>query len=149
MVVSECVCPDKELWLLCTVVGGANTIWRGTAFDHTCSTGRYNEIVLRHSQFESGEVKGVCNNGMITGHSLNRTFDGSNSTFTSQLTIQLPLLNATNNTLEGKTVECVHDDGHREMLIGTHMIVHAREGIFTAKITMQFIVKIILCSSTS
>ena len=125
MELSECVCPGKELRLECTVVGGGSTVWRGTAFDHTC---RSDGIVLRHSQFESG-VKGFCNNGMITGRNVNRTFDDPNSTYISQLTIQLPLRNDTNNTLEeGKTVECIYDDGHHEMIIGTYMVVHTREG---------------------
>ena len=66
---------------------------------------------------------------MITGHNLNKTFDGPNSTFASQLTIHLPLLNATGNTtLEGKTVECVYDDGLRETVIDTHMIAYTRGG---------------------
>ena len=125
VVLSECVCPGKELRLQCTAVGGGTTVWRGTAFD--CLE-QSNVIVLRHIQFESGEATGVCNNGMIIGRNLNRTSDGLNSTFTSQLTIHLPLLNATNNTLEGKTVECIFDDGLHEMSIGTHTIAYTREG---------------------
>ena len=46
---------------------------------------------------------GECNNGMIIGHSRNKThvIDGL---FTSQLISHLPLLNATNSTLEGETM---------------------------------------------
>ena len=58
--------------LECTVVGGFTTIWMGTAFD---CPGQGDVIDLRHSQFESG-IKLKCNNGMIIGHSHNRTFDG-------------------------------------------------------------------------
>ena len=128
MVLSECVCPGRELRLQCTVVGGGITKWSGTAFD--CS-GQSNVILLRHSQFELGRATGECNNGMhmIIGHNLNRTFDGPSSTFTSQLIIHLPLLNPTNNTLEGETVECIFDNGLREMTIGTHTIAYTREGI--------------------
>ena len=141
-VLSECACPGRELRLECTIMGGANTIWRGTVLDHVCRSGRYyNEIVLRHSQFESGRAIGVCNNGTISGHNLNRTFDGLNFIYTSQLTILLPLPNATNNILEGKTVECIFDNGLHETSIGTyiqlltqervHACIHFRIIIFT------------------
>ena len=105
VVQSKCICPGRELRLECTVVGGFATIWRGTAIDCP-SLG--NEILLPHARFELGEMT-MCNNGMIIGCSLNRTFDGSNYKFTSQLVIHLPLLNDTNNTLEGRTVECTRN----------------------------------------
>ena len=122
MVLSECTCPGRELRLECTVVGGFSTTWKGTAFD---CPGRGNEILLRHSQFsESGLAMGECNGGIIIGRGHNRTFDGlTDSKFTSQLTIHLPLLNATSNTLEGETVECTRDDVD---VIGTHTIAYTR-----------------------
>ena len=43
------------------VVGGFATTWRGTAFDFR---GQGDEILLYHSQFESGRATGLCNNGM-------------------------------------------------------------------------------------
>ena len=124
MALNECVCQaGRELRLQCTAVGTGITVWTGTAFD--CRTN--NEIVLHHSQFESGVV-GECNNGMIIGRNLYRTFDGLNSTFTSQLTVHLPLPNATGNTLKGKAVQCIYDDDLREMSIGTYTIAYTREG---------------------
>ena len=99
---SECVCPGRELRLECTVVGGFATVWSGTAFD--CE-GQGNEIVLRHSQFFESGIVFECTSGMIIARSHNRTFGGPNSAFTSQLIIHLPLLNTTNNTWEGKIVE--------------------------------------------
>ena len=122
MVLSECTCPGRELRLGCTVVGGFSTNWRGTAFD---CPGRGNEILLRHSQFsESGLAMGECNHGNIIGHGRNRTFDGFDvSKFTSQLTIHLPLLNTTSNTLEGETVECTRDAVD---VIGNHTIAYTR-----------------------
>ena len=63
MVLSECVCPGRELRLQCTVMGGGTTVWRGTAFD--CLE-QSDEIVLRRFHFESGRATGECNNGMIT-----------------------------------------------------------------------------------
>ena len=121
VVLSECVCPGRELKLECTVVGGLSTIWMGTAFD---CPGQVDVILLRHSQFESGiELK--CNNGIIMGRSHNRTFDGPNSKFTSQLIIHLPSLNVTNNVnrLEGRTVQCTHDG---VTVIGNHTIAYTR-----------------------
>ena len=119
VVLSECACPGGELRLEYTVVGLGSTVWSGTAFD---CPGQGDEILLRHTQFESG-VEGQCTNGMIIGHSHNRTFDGPNSKFTSQLIIHLPLLNAT-NTLEGKTVECIYDDGTTTTVTGTYTIAY-------------------------
>ena len=114
---TECICPGRELRLECTVVGGFSTIWKGMAVD--CQD-RGNEIVLPHARFESGEVT-MCSNGNF-GRSLNRTFDGSNSTFTSQLVIHLPL-NDTNNTLEGRTVECTRNGVD---VIDTYTVAYGR-----------------------
>ena len=104
------------------MVGGFATIWKGTAFD--CS-GQGNEILLRHSQFsESGLAVAECNGGTIIGHGRNRTFDGqTDSKFISQLTIHLPLLNTTSNTLEGETVNCTRSGGE---IFGTHTIAYTR-----------------------
>ena len=102
-------------------MGGFSTKWKGTAFD---CPGHGNEIDLRHSQFGPGTAF-ECNNGVIIGRSHNRTFDGLNSTFTSQLIISLPSLNATNNTLEGRTVLCVHSSANITV-IGTRTIAYTR-----------------------
>ena len=123
MVLSECVCPGRELRLQCSIEGGVATLWKGTAFD---CLGQGNEILLRHSQFESGGATGTCNNGMIIGRNLNRTFDGPNhSIFTSQLIIHLPLLNTTNNRLVGRTVECARSSDSIN-IIGNHTITYTR-----------------------
>ena len=149
MVLSECVCPGRELRLQCTVVGGLATIWKGAAFD--CPA-HGNEILLRHTQFESGGATRVCNNGMIIGLYVNRTFDGPNdSIFTSQLTIHLPLLNTTSNTLEGLTVKCIRDS---ENVIGNHTITYTRlsRGRSNMYFTMNNSIRsceILICSSTS
>ena len=119
VVLSGCVCPGKELRLECTVVGGFATIWRGTAFD---CPGHGDEIDLHHSRFESG-IAFECPKGMIIGRSHNRTYDGLNYTFTSQLIIHLPSLNSMSNTLEGETVLCLHNS---VTVIGNHTIAHTR-----------------------
>ena len=51
VVLSECVCPGRELRLECTVVGLGTTVWSGTAFD--CPGQAHSEILLCHIQFDS------------------------------------------------------------------------------------------------
>ena len=110
MVLSDCVCPDHELRLECTVVGAGTTVWRGSAFD--CPNFR-NEIVLQHSRFESGTYR-TCNR--IIAHSINTTSDCDGIKYISQLIIQLDM----NKTLEGRTVECIYDNGLCSKVIGIH-----------------------------
>ena len=138
VVLSECTCPGRELRLGCTVVGGFSTNWRGTAFD---CPGRGNEILLRHSQFsESGLAMGECNHGIIIGHGRNRTFEGlTDSKFTSELTIHLPLLNATSGTLEGETVQCAHNVENVIINISTHTIAYTRNSSGMYRFIMCFI----------
>ena len=123
------------------MVGGFATIWRGTAFSDC--PGQGNQILLRHTQFnESGLEMGECNGGNIIGHGRNRTFDGpTDSKFTSQLTIHLPLLNATSNTLKGETVECTRGDVD---VIGTHTIAYTRNssGMFIIITVIRILVYI-------
>ena len=114
MVLSDCVCPGHELRLECTVVGGVNTVWRGSAFRGCSNTN--NEIVLRHSLFEHGLAMGECNNGVIVGRSIRQ--EGDN--YTSQLIVHLNV----NSTLRGKTVECIYDDGKCTIPIGNHTIIY-------------------------
>ena len=52
-----------------------------------------------------------------------RTFDGPNSKYISQLIIYLPLLNATNNRLEGETVQCTRGG---VTVIGSYTITYTR-----------------------
>ena len=115
---SDCVCSGHELRLECTVVGAGTTVWRGSAFD--CS-GSANEILLRHAQFETG-TSGYCNNGRIIGRTINTTSDSDGIKFISQLIIQLDV----NDTLEGRTVECVHFNLTHDIVIGTHTIIYLR-----------------------
>ena len=112
VVLSDCVCPGHELRLECTVVGGAYTIWRGSAID--CA-GFGDEIILPHSRFESGTY-GTCNRIIV--RSINTTSDSDGIKYISQLIIQLD----ENNTLdlEGRTVECIYDNGLYSKVIGIH-----------------------------
>ena len=128
VVLSKCVCSGRELRLQCTVEGGGITEWTGTAFDCPVEN---NKITLRHFHFESGGAIGVCNNGTIIGRSLNRTlsFDGLKFIHTSQLTIWLPLQSDMNDTLEGKTVGCIYDDGATTTTISTYTVAYTRDGM--------------------
>ena len=115
VVLSDCVCPGHELRLECTVVGGANTVWGGSAFSG-CSSAN-NKIVLLHSRFEHGLAVGKCNNGEIIGRGIRQV--GLN--YTSQLIVYLNV----NSTLRGKTVECFHDDGlYNEVTVDNYTIIY-------------------------
>ena len=113
LVLDECTC---ELRLECTVVGGGFTVWRGSAFSG-CSN---NHIQLRHTQFEAGTAVGECNDGVIVGHGVKMV----DLNFTSQLIIHLDV----NSTLEGRTVECVYNDGLHETVTGNYTITNYTRG---------------------
>ena len=119
MVLSDCVCPGHELRLQCTVVGPGFTIWKGSAFN--CSS-TSDKIDLRHTQFESGSTKKGCNNGTIIIHDINKTSDSDGDKFISQLTIQLDV----NGGLDGRTVECLHDNLTQRITINTYTIHYTR-----------------------
>ena len=136
MVLSDCVCPGDELRLECTVVGAGTTIWRGSAFSDC--PGSANRIILRHSQFEI-ETSGVpCNLGRIIGRIINTTSDSDGIKFISQLIIQLDA----NDTLEGRTVECVHSFTTQTNVIGTYTISYTRGKMY--QIDMMCEIKIII-----
>ena len=73
-------------------------MWQGTeVFD--CPN-QANEIILRHISFDSS-VMGECNAGGIVGQSLR--VDGN--CYTSQLSVVY------SESLKGKNVTCIHDNG--------------------------------------
>ena len=120
MVLSDCVCPGHELRLECTVVGGAGvtvTVWRGSAFE--CPLANEIHLALRHFR---GGIPRECNNGSIIGRSINTTSDSDGIKYISQLIIQLD----ENDTLEGRTVECVHDNFTQEVVVGAYTISYIR-----------------------
>lgn len=98
----------------CTVVSysgaGGVTIWKGSAFDDHCKdSGR--EIVLLHSRYGlPGGTRQSCEDGVFEGRSVRVE---SNS-YTSHLAVNLNC-----NLIIGKSVECVYDDGIREIVIGS------------------------------
>ena len=110
---SQCICPGLELRLQCTVVGGTNTIWTGSALND-CGGG--GEILLRHSQFEHGAVVGTCNDDESV---IAQWISKDDQNFTSQLIVYLDA------ALNGATVECIFDDGWNEMVTGTYTITYS------------------------
>lgn len=85
-------------------MGPGRTVWTGTAFN--CPSSQ-NQIVFRHSEFESESVK-RCTDGRIVGKPL----DGSNDNFISQLNVSVDA------ELNNRVVKC----GTTSTTIGTSTI---------------------------
>lgn len=96
-------------------MGRGSTVWQGSAFDCQSSS---DEIFLLHSQFNrsSSRPQGVCNGGIIEAHAIG--VDQDTGGFISQLKISNLSL-----ALNSTSVECAHDDGTAENIIGTSVIV--------------------------
>ena len=107
----QCVCPGDVLTFTCTIIGGGNTLWRGSAFNCPSTT---NEIILRHSQFNSvGGTSGSCNNEAIVGRSVR---DESSNCFTSQLSVTV------SESLNSRVVECDHNSNTGTRDIGSAIL---------------------------
>ena len=96
----------------CSVVGGGNTIWNGTAFDcPSANSISNNQIFLRHSAFgKLGDPNGTCNEGAIIGEGVSI----ESTRFTSRLIVSI------NAYIVGKNVSCIYDNTAqaRETLVG-------------------------------
>ena len=104
----------------CSIVGGGNTIWNGSAFNcPSNSDSNNNQILLRHSGFGSGgNSVGTCNGGAITGEGVS----SENGFFTSQLNVTV------SPNLVGQQVSCYYENGSIEILVGADTIVLTTEG---------------------
>ena len=72
------------------------------------------EITLFHSQFGvPGAARAVCNFGAVVGYNIGV----ENNCYTSKLDISV------SSGLNGRTVECIADDGVRETLINTSTLL--------------------------
>ena len=99
---TACSCPNDVLTFVCTVVGGGNTLWEGTAFE--CPA---NSIILLHSLFSSpGGASGNC--GDISGQSI----AVEDNCYTSQVTIRVSV------GFNNKSVTCIHNSGRGMIPIG-------------------------------
>lgn len=98
----------------CSIFGGGNTIWNGSAFNcPSNSDSSNNQILLRHSGFGIGSNSmGICNGGAITGEGVS----SKGGYFTSQLNVIV------SSNLVGQQVSCYHENGSAELLVGTATI---------------------------
>ena len=100
----------------CSIVGGGNTIWNGTAFNCPSSNSvSNNQIFLRHSAFAM-MASGMCNDGDIVGEAVSADLEIPR--YTSRLNITV------NSDVVGRNISCIYDDTTRTMesLIGTATI---------------------------
>ena len=89
-------------------MGIGSTVWQGSAFE---CLGSHNEIVLRHSLYNSSSVtysnrSNSCNNGGVI--IVAQIIGVSENTYTSKVTISDK---AKQSSFIGKTVECFYDNG--------------------------------------
>ena len=116
-VISACICSGAEATYTCSVRGGGNTIWNGSAFNcPSTGSSNNNQILLRHSGF--GTQMGSCNNGDITGKGI----FAMDTLFVSQLNVTL------SSDVVGKEIACYYDDNIDEILIGNATIILTTEG---------------------
>ena len=114
-------CPGEVVSYTCTVVEPnsppiGSSVWRGTAFNCPSLQGVSNEILLRHSLFNtSSGANGTCTNGAITAESVGVV----DNCFTSRLMVTV------SSGLNGTTVECTLS-GLR--VVGSHIIPIAGTG---------------------
>ena len=99
--ITTCNCLGQTVTLECTAVGGAFTVWAGTAF--MCQGG---EISLRHVRFL--DSIGACNNGAIVAQGVSV----KNNHYTSHINVTL------SSELVGRNVTCSLDDGMNLISIG-------------------------------
>ena len=108
---ATCACPGEVLTYTCSVIGGGNTVWNGTAFN--CGSGGTNEISLRHTQFNLSEgATGSCNNDAIMAQSIGVV----NICYMSQLTVRV------STTLNDRSIQCTHDSSTGLIAIGSDVI---------------------------
>ena len=105
-IIHDCVCQGYNLTYECTVIDGAATIWRGTAFDCPMTN---NELVILSMEF----ISRSCSNNAL----LLQTIRSENGSSTSQLTVQI------SDEINGTTVECAYDNGHIINTIDSAMIL--------------------------
>ena len=107
--ISGCVCSGYNVTFTCTIIGGGNTIWNGSAFNCSSnSDSNNNQILLRHSGFGSSS-KGTCNSGNITGKGLS----SENECFVSELNVTV------SPSVIDRQVSCFYENGSAEILVGT------------------------------
>ena len=99
----------------CSIVGGGNTVWNGSAFDCPSSSESFNnQILLRHSGFGSRDNSmGSCNDGTIVAEGVSAEDDY----FTSQLSVVV------GPSIVGRQVTCYYENTVSEVVIGNATIM--------------------------
>jgi hypothetical protein len=89
-------------------VGGTATRWEGSLLAD-CPL---DEIILRHSQFESNQAIGTCNNGDINGYGIGVM----NDCYISQLNLII------RENFNNKTVRCILNSNEGTRTIGESIL---------------------------
>ena len=89
---SNCICPGNTLAFVCSITGGAGTVWKGSIFN--CPG---NEILLRHAI--GSEASGMCSNGTVVASVIEFT----STSYISQLNVTV------SPEMHNGTVECIQD----------------------------------------
>ena len=106
---TQCACSGDVLTFTCTIVGGGNTLWRGSAFDCESTS---DEIILRHSTFGTTGTSGTCNSGTIVGQSVGV----EDTCFTSRLNVTV------SESLNSRAVQCDHNSNTGTRNIGSAIL---------------------------
>ena len=93
----NCICPGDTIAFVCSVSGGAATVWKGSIFTECLETSE-TEIILSHRRFEDGVTK-TCNDGAIVAYSTEVT----NNSYSSQLNVTI------SPEMHNGTIECIED----------------------------------------
>ena len=108
----NCICPGDTIAFVCSVSGGAATVWKGSFFTDCPDTGE-SEIILSHRRFEHGVTK-TCNDGAIVAYSTEVT----NNSHSSQLNVTV------SPEMHNGTIECI-GDGLNVTSIGAYTLILA------------------------
>jgi hypothetical protein len=106
---TQCVCIGDRVIYSCGVVGGSSTVWGGSVFDCPLDG---SVITLRHTQYESNQAFGICNNGDISGRGLGVV----NNCYTSQLNVTI------RDSFNNKSVQCVLNSREGRRTIGESVL---------------------------
>ena len=116
---NDCICPGEFVVYQCTVCGSESpseaTVWTGSLFD--C---RMNEIILRHSSFNSSGSAGECNNGAVIAQSIGVfTESDTNNSFPTRECYYSQLNISTYAYMNNETVMCLLVDEMNITVIDT------------------------------
>ena len=118
-IVSRCVCPGFNVTYECTTVGLGSTVW-------TLGSASECNVILRHTQFALETAVDTCMDGAVIGTGLRP----EDNCYTSTLDVLV------SSNLDGRVVQCEHDDGSSTTVIGT-VILRLTTGMGMWWVTMK------------